>query len=622
MPQLIIQNGSDTDNEALIRYLRQQVTALKSQNGNLSGFIDPITGGITNQFPVPGSVPQGVTWSPDTISGIDIYAQGFVQRPTIFFDPTATNSLGKGTFLQPYTTQAQLQYACSGNMAGQVLGVKRGTRLGTTGNGLTLTAYGSSGAPFYIVPYGDATPLPIITGGLVVTSWALVSGNIWQYTQATETDAWQNNVRLQKKAWSVSAANTLTTDGTATWNGGVLYIRPYAGENPNLGQMEVSQSAFALSILYSDVAATGNIIVAGMDVRKGYNSSMQIKASGVTTITSCGNIIVAGNRFSNGGTDSSNASGNDAMVVYGPSTTVRASGVQVIGNYVTDAINNAYEYSFVTGLIHDSNVDMSTTGYGATITTGGNHVELWASCDTTTIRRSYGENHTTSGKVNTAPHAGGVWATIYTNSAADPDHTKCFSNTVEFCVFKNMSNQGVEIQGGTGNVVRHNTFYQDQTASMNRLLNFAANANANGTCSCEITNNVTCGAYVGNITALETYVGAAVVNAVGKTLNSTLTGDNNYYTQWNAAGAQIIRFNGTNYNPGTFATYQAAVAPFDAHSVLTANTVNGAAYFDADLTPSTTAPFIGTGKTGLTYRIYKDGTPYNSASSTIGAYQS
>ena len=57
----------------------------------------------------------------------NIYDRGYVPNPTIFYDPDATTSLCLGTYRQPYNTLAQVNQRCVGNMAGQTLGIKRGS---------------------------------------------------------------------------------------------------------------------------------------------------------------------------------------------------------------------------------------------------------------------------------------------------------------------------------------------------------------------------------------------------------------------------------------------------------------------------------------------------------------
>ncbi len=151
-----------------------------------------------------GFMPPSTPWLTDTMNGLDLYRLGFGMTPTIHFDPAAAEtSRNLGTYQNPYTTTAQLQARCAGFMGGQVLGVKRGSFVRGT---LALTCYGASGAPFVIVPYGDALAMPVFSGGTVRTAWSAYPADprIWQLSGVAQAvDLFAEGERL----FAVAGAN-------------------------------------------------------------------------------------------------------------------------------------------------------------------------------------------------------------------------------------------------------------------------------------------------------------------------------------------------------------------------------------------------------------------------------
>ncbi|PHV36355.1 hypothetical protein [Janthinobacterium sp. BJB304] len=411
------------------------------------------------------SVPKGLTWLDDTLSGIDLYDKGFVRRPSLFFDPSATSSLGLGTLKHPYFTQAQLMLVINGNMSGQVLGLKRGTTLRVTGTmGLQLDVYGSPGKPFTICPYGDAEALPIITSGAVVLNWTLEDGaaNIWSYPMgAIEHDCWQNEVRLWKKTFAGSAAASLTTEGSSAYVNGILYVRPYAGEDPRLGQMEVSSSQHALMINYSNVPHTGYIHVCGVEARKARNVSISVAppTTGVVdAIVSINDISLVGCRATQAGADGPMLA-SDGITMIGLSDAIRLKGGYVAGNRIDDVLNNAIEYSCTSGLIVEKNISSNC---------GGNSiVELWSSNDNSIIRYNYGYYSTTRDRRQLTYASGGIWfANNYQSAGSlannDATNTRNFDNVAHHNMIVLPGLRGVRISGGTGLNVYQNTIYYDE----------------------------------------------------------------------------------------------------------------------------------------------------------------
>lgn len=631
---------------------------VRDSAGNVTG-LRGAGGGRIAQLQV--GVPDGLDWLTDTLHGFDIYDRGFVKRPTLFFDPTATSSRGLGTFSNPYTTQAQLQAAVKGNMAGHVLGLKRGTTLQVTSNGLNLVCYGSSSDPFTICPYGDAEALPIISGHTVVSTWTLVdaTSNIWKYTMgATERDVFQSGVRIKKLhptsgAQNNSTGTTVNSDATAItaldamgagWSvyvSSVMYIKPIGGESPNLGQVYTTASEYAMLLQYSDVATSGYVELAGLDLRYARDSVLEVGAAAITTISSLAGIKVAGCKIGYGGVDTATSTPTgDALVIYGASDTVRMSGVHVAGNELYDCTNNSVELAGTSGALVEHN-------YAHEI--GGNSiVELWSSNSDALIRYNYGKDPLNAKRLYTSFSGGGIWFTNYYESGGtwnnnDATNAKNANNVAVFNLIENPANVAFDARGGTGHVMAHNTLLVDHDSiygTTSGKSHLPAGLYTNGTAATGFltwSNNLL---YYKPATQVpEGYLNPSLVNIVAGlgAANAVPVGDKNIYfvgTGYNTAnwkyGATTLAklLDGTNaswqYNLSQ-AGYTLDANSLAAKSGTTYGNLGGTltvASLGIDFTtyqPLAAAAAGVTTLTGIGTR-YKDGYPYTASAATIGAF--
>lgn len=611
--------------------IKARAARWNSSGTDLLGFSGADSGVIRSQRGYP--MPPGADWLTDSLHGFDIYGAGFVRRPTLFFDPTDPNGLALGTYNNPYRTLTQLQQAVSGNMAGHVLGVKRGSiaRASAGTIGLNLAVYGTSAKPFYIVPYGDAEALPIITGGNVITAWTLVDAgaNIWSYAMgATQNDVWQSGARLIKKTWNTNAVTTLTTEGTSTYNSNTLYIRPFGGANPADGTFEVCVVDFAMTINYSNVAATGNIIIAGLDVQKGRNATFQItRPATYATISTCDNIQIVGCKVSGGGVDT-NASGlgRDALVLYGPTDAIRATNVYIAGNYFSDSMNNSVELAGVSGAIIEHNQAYQCHGHLIG--------ELWASYDACIMRYNIGTDGSNYGRVCQKYSSGGIYFSNHywdgaTWDAVDATNAKNTTSIAHHNLIVRPLIRGMLFTGGTAHKAYHNTVVFDGDYHYGAGVSLSTNGTGwvtSGTGAAgfvDISNNL----FYWTADASARSFSKQDISVTG--LGAAPTGDHNIYfsdqgsTSWNfkvkaafTAGADT---------DASFTNYKAAVASVS----LDQNSFSGHTGSGGNLTRTTLgmnettfAPLAtNTGLTSLTGigTRYQDGKPYVAATCTIGA---
>lgn len=565
--------------------------------------------------PISVGLPTGLTWLNDSLNSVDFYSAGFSAAPTIFFDPNASGSACLGTIKNPYNTQAQLQFACSGDMSGQVLGIKRGTTLRVTGtDGLVFDCYATAAKPFIICPYGDAPALPIITAGVVRQDWTQHSGSIYKITGVTQnTDVFQNEQRL----WKVASLGAVTGEGMSFYDSGTstLYAWPYGSISPTAAIMEIQGSDYALNVRYSNVSATGNVHVVGMDCRKARNISLRASRPTVfAAMTSVSGLWFIGCRAGQAGYDAAALTiASDSVLLYGASDTVRATNSMIIGCEGLDCLNNSFEVANVDGLIVDGNY-----GHDA----GGNTIlEAWSSCSNMLVRNNYGLRSNSTGRLFTGYHAGGIWATVFNDvvGGANQSHAAFQNNRYEFNIIAEAQGQCIQIDGGNGNKVYHNTLFNSPGTPTNRMLNLFANCPIAGSVDADVSNNlIVCGNTSTRI-LIDMLQGTVTATDIGTmAVVATVTGDNNAYYGWTTPTAQLrvrtaagVALNGQS----GLAAYKALVTPFDANAV--ANWTTVPALVSNAYRPLATT--LSGGKTGLASRRYKDGYPYNPSVAAIGA---
>lgn len=573
-------------------------------------------------YSIPYTNPLGLSWLNDTINGIDLYAGGFILRPTIYFDPSATaaTSLGYGTLQNPYYTQSQLETVCSGNMAGEVLGIKRGTTFRTTGPGLTLTVYGAAGKPFTICPYGDAKELPIITGGAIETNWTLVDAtlNIWSVPMpGDEMPCFQAGVRLAKKAYVANPSNSLTTNGTAAFQSGVLYIRPFGGVDPRTGTMEIAKTPTPFRVFCSNVAATGYIRVCGIKFMMGYQGAAELGSIDFSNVTTISDLMFTACSATNCGADGLVVTGSgDAFIVYGASTTKRATGVVVQGCYASDIANNAVEFSFTSGAKVVKNISYDC---------GGNSIlELWSDNDNCTVQYNIGE--LSRSRYMAQYSMGGIWfagnKTVSGSVSIDTTNTLNFNNSASFNLIIAPQSKGFAVGGGKGHSFRNNTIILDDDRC-NADIQAGEGATywlTDGTAAtgfCDISNNL----FYSKASIYTRYLTLCSFRTGNGAAKSNATGDKNIYCPSNA-GNYVFGKTNLSFTAWKAALLAASVA-MDQNSLLYAPETSAPlkrAQLGFNETTYRPLKTMAAGLTTLTVGSrYYDGQPYQPSTATIGA---
>ena len=410
-----------------------------------------------------GFMPPSTPWLTDTLNGLDLYKLGFGQTPTLYFDPAAAEtSRNLGSYQNPYTSLAQVQARCSGLMAGQVLGVKRGSFVRGT---LSLACYGAQDAPFVIAPYGDALAMPTFSGGVVRTAWTAYSGDarIWQLAGLTQpVDVFESGRRLFAVTGTNLAAKIAAlqafiaapvagTPGVFALDGTTLYAWFQDGSSPNLGQVETAEAANAILISYPDMAGTGFVTLAGMSGIMSRYSAVSVNPANVSGTHAPSGLQVVACQAGRTGVQLDTSLSADAFQVYGIDDAHRLSGLYLGGNYAFDTLNNAYEVAAVSSGTLERNI-----GWNA----GGNSiVEMWALCSAVTVQFNRGYNDpVASQRLSSTYHNGGVWRTNYaTVTGSTTDDAKSGGNVVRFNYIQDPGNNGLDVLGGTGDAYYNNT---------------------------------------------------------------------------------------------------------------------------------------------------------------------
>lgn len=524
--------------------------------------------------------------------------------PTHYFDPTATTSTGTGTFANPYNSIAQVQAGFTGNMAGQVLGIKRGTVVRVPSSGFVINCYGASGNPAQILAYGDALTSPILTAANVRRDWVQESGLnsiVWSLSGISEIQGIvYARTRIEMK--SSFALMREAGRGYGYYDGSSkLYFIPFDSSNPNQGQTEVTSGALsALRVNYTNVAASGFITVSNLSFGQSRSTSLIIDGpdSGTGSITSINALQVIGCSFYRCGIDGASLGAN-ACTIYGKSDAVRISGMLFGGNVGNDIINNAVEYGATSS---------ATVEFNNFTNVGGNSVaELWYSNSTSVVRYNKGTNtELTASRITSSYSQGGIWQTTGTDiNLSTYDHAKNVNNSFYGNLIVNPRLQGIRIDGGTGHAAFGNTVLNGG----NRGLNFFTLAEVTGTCSATINNNLVTMTAAGNRVGADIQQGTAN-NANAVSITSTITGDKNlYYT----ANSMNWRVNNTSQGFAV-ATYRTNANPFDANC-LTSNP-----NLDSNYRPQTGSPAVNAGGTVSGWVQDLDGEAIR-GTPTIGCYQ-
>lgn len=591
----------------------------------------------------PNIVSAGLDWLSSTRNGIDIY-RDYVREPTIFFDPSSTATKSLGTFEFPYKTQSEIENVVRGNMSGEVLGFKRGTKLRVTGNlGLNLVVHGVATNPFLMCPYGDAEELPVITSAAVV-NWTLHNRNenIWSYyVGANEQVVWRHGARLPKAEFSTTGQGALMLlPGWSAFNNGTMYIRLDSGESANDGFTEVTVSRYTF-LLNPDhtVSETGNLVVCGLDIQSARNNAFLCVARTPGVISDIHNIHIVGCNFSGAGVDNMENLGRGGMVVYGVSDAIRVKELYVAGCYSENNLNNAYEIAGTSGALIEKNMSYNCSGHSV--------IELWKSTDNCTVRYNWGDLSGVNGTQNHKA-GGGIWLNNFNfNDRGDPTNTLNTDCKFVFNLATRFKWYGIWLNGGSGHVVQHNTFFADMDAtapdpadSSNQPLGWRTTGNAAAGFA-NISNNLFYWK-APEINKRRITMLAMMGGKLGNE-NSIPTGDSNIYF-YDAEGSRESNFMyNNNRGQSNFLIYKNELAPYalDQNSICSSRIIGGTltgsalGFISPTIMPvagdhryepaNAFTPFAAAalGLKTLTDigTAYYDGSPYVSSNATIGAFR-
>ncbi|CAB4158452.1 hypothetical protein UFOVP708_4 [uncultured Caudovirales phage] len=382
--------------------------------------------------------------------------------PTRFLDLSATTP-GTGTIRQPWTP-AQIN---AGALLGRQRSVTLGVRRGSSFRGLlNFGVQGSSGiggdaldgGALIICPYGDHPRLPTIYGSVVRTDWVSVGNGVWVITMdgfanlaAAERDVFQNNARLLRVTSQAALAAASGGVQLSEFSAGrlTISIKPFDGENPNLGQIEVQAIEVAFRVvIHNDGARTGNVQIHGIHSSGARNTCMQVQINAAARGLLVNNCI-----YTNSGTDTRDLSiAHDGLSIYGLTSAARITDVTVSNGYAGNVINNAIEFAHVDGALTEGNLARNTGG--ACI------VEFWDNCRNTTTRfnQGFGDPLHPRRRILGQVASAGFWLVHQTDGGVADTGIAHNNNHDVHHNYIEGSMRCWQFRGGTGIRVHHNTY--------------------------------------------------------------------------------------------------------------------------------------------------------------------
>lgn len=470
--------------------------------GNLNALLgDGTVIGAQNALGIVGGTgyyESGASWLSDSESGFN-YETYLNKKPTIFYDPSASTSLNRGTYRNPYNTVAAVQARCVGNMSGQVLGIKRGT----TSASLSLTCYGTSSGKFSIVPYGDAAAMPYISGAVLQTGWTSAQASpqqVWKKTITSKGDCYELSGGDYQRLWGLTAASEALmfaaitayaaspkagTYGCQGYVGTTCYIYLLDGSLPNsANNIYCANAQFGLLLTLTDVSGTGYVDVAGLRAGMTYDSAIAVKAANVASANAPAGVTLLGNWTDHVGSRElarlvTAGIAADGIVFNGPTTASAGSGAPatagyVAGNYSNDILNNAIELCSTNGWVVEYNLGKQIGGCSI--------VELYQLCTNAVIRYNRGYNDVlTPSSIYTGYKQASIWCNNF-NGAASPaaDNTKNGSHKIYANYGQDAPVRFLDHTGGQNDVIFNNTWMQKNWAGAMQFSVWTGGVSATG----------------------------------------------------------------------------------------------------------------------------------------------
>lgn len=569
--------------------------------------------------------------------------------PTQFFDPSATNSAGTGSFTNPFTTATQLTNwaaSLSGNLGGRCLGFKRGT---ITREPISLlNVYGSPSSPFVIAPYGSSQKLPQIVLGNTVTTWSAITsspsnGLIYRVVSSVNQEIYQNGARVPKVSIVLSESALITAmlaagTGCCGFASGFMYLYPAANENPNLGQVEMTTgtglgnaSAPALLITPANLNASraGNITTMGIVTRltRSYANVLNCVLGGGNQPMNVHQMYCASGQTGVDTSLTAELGSCAAFSRYGSTDSTRLTRSSVTNCFAFYALNNAFESTCEDNGLWENNESHQTSGnllewYGSNSNNVGRYSRQFGYSFATLQNGYFG---------NGALWLAGQWDTGGATLVLDSTGLKNVGNEFYMNFAKNSALYGMRVDGGTGTVLHHNTLLYRRdgnmaglTGSLLRMISAPSST----------TINVSRNAMIMPIAN-----GTEIASVVNTTLNgstgATIAGDYNAYL---GEGSFRQRSGVSSFNIQAWRAAMVAESPtstFDANSQFTNLNDSGfTAPFQTswgvnmatgepltvNKTGNTTATLRGQGGAGLGYIRDINGMPMPLTAPTIGCF--
>lgn len=579
--------------------------------------------------------------------------------PTVYFDPSQTSatSTGVGTLANPFYAVAQINTYItttkSGAMAGEILGIKRGTTCTET---MTLDACrGALSQPFIICPYGSTGAAPVISGASTVTAWTAQGNGMWTTPMAVAnvTSPFQLVNGVYKRIYTAPGAGgtTLATKQTALttagagygfWDsgsGGLWWMLPYNAADPTTGIMTIPSFDYGLSVITANTTTTGHVWIFGIVVKFVRGNAIKLTPAalegGVGSVSQFEDIRVVGcsayktglpivdanNNTWNGGSAAGQSA--DGILIVGGSDTVRINNVYCAGNYFEDIGNNAIEIGRIDGGTFEYNYSVDCHGNGI--------LEMYTSSSNIACRYNRaifpqaGTHYNVTALATNYYHGAGVWAAsqygTYATPTADATGTTYNNNVViAFNEVYGCGWRAFQDDGTGGMVAINNTFLCNRNSETRARNQLVVSINAAGTPR-NNAKNIWANNIAGTING-SAMAGNDIVLQVNKGTGCNFKADYNMYTNGGNDGDGGSKWTTYTVSKTTIAAYRTGTANTAVNGVAQeANSYIYDAALDANGYPRMPSRAMSAGNAGVCIGYTHDlaGVPLSSV--PIGPYQ-
>lgn len=497
-------------------------------------------------------------------------ASGTTVPPSIYIDPRSSG--GSGTLDNPYgiTEGLTAVEALHGDCAGlsilfptDILArLPRGFLPGGVGGG--PVAYN------YKVSYHGTGEKPILCGSRIKSgTWTHYSGNVWTIPHDTWGSFYYGGQAADGKVTQANPYGTRLTDvssldkclmrSLSQWYDKTanIYVN-LGGANPN---DEIMEYSYVRNVFHMNNARDGNLTLDGLKFCNGYDSNMYIVWA--TTGKATGLTITDVDSDQGGSLQAMTDKGNGQII--GPATAEGLPNFWMERFKSTNPLFSGLALLYIRGGMA-RNLEIDNAGIGLGLWNDVTDCDFERGKITNIVQEPDYLDFNGGGGYGNPSVSQFVPFGIYAAGEGQGANGNSYRNKISGFLVANCQRGPLSIGCGHGWQILNNTFIggsqQISTDPANRVIDFTATGTGNNRCvQVEFCNNVIIADAAQNPTFM----------CIGAPTSHRVTGDKNQYYNIGGSSWRAFHYNSVSQGTGTaaFASYQAAVAPLDAHSTFT-----------------------------------------------------